>query len=372
MAKYIAHASLDENGKISGGITGDNTGNEICIRTWYNKPWNYVFRIMDEKVRIQFANNMIDIARNNAVGYDQGQRNSLLTQAEKVNFDFTKITVKCECDCSSMVTIALLGAIYVVLGSAAYQKAKAVLVAGGNCATTSTMRSRFAKMTVVEIKAYNSSSYIATTDNAVYGDIYNREGSHVVAYIDDGNKKSFTRDYLMKGDEGKEVKEMQTMLIAVGYSCGSYGADGDFGEGTDKALRAFQKDYKLTVDGCYGSKSKAKLESVYKEKTAPKTTTNTTTKKYVYKGVDYSLVFDPVYYSDKYADLKRAFGTNENSLLDHFVVYGMKEKRQAISTFNVVAYKNRYADLRKAFGEDMPAYYHHYLQYGYKEKRNAM
>ena len=30
---------------------------------------------------------------------------------------------------------------------------------------------------------------------------------------------------------------MQTMLIAVGYSCGSYGADGDFGSDSDKALR---------------------------------------------------------------------------------------------------------------------------------------
>ena len=63
---------------------------------------------------------------------------------------------------------------------------------------------------------------------------------------------------------------MQTMLIAVGYSCGSYGADGDFGSGSDKALRKFQGDYGLTVDGKYGSKSKAKLESVYNQKKSSK------------------------------------------------------------------------------------------------------
>ena len=37
------------------------------------------------------------------------------------------------------------------------------------------------------------------------------------------------KDYLSLGDSGKEVKEMQKMLIALGYDLGSYGADGDFG-----------------------------------------------------------------------------------------------------------------------------------------------
>ena len=102
--KYIAHASIDENGKISVGSAGDQTSKEVCIRSWYNKPWQYVLRIKDSKVRKQFANNMIDLAKANYAGYDQSQRNTLLAQAKKVDFDFTKITTKCECDCSSAVT----------------------------------------------------------------------------------------------------------------------------------------------------------------------------------------------------------------------------------------------------------------------------
>lgn len=112
----------------------------------------------------------------------------------------------------------------------------------------------------------------------------------VLRYIDDngnvytGDGKSSTsttlpstkRSYLQKGDSGSAVKTMQTMLIKCGYSCGKSGADGDFGTGTQTALKAFQKAYKLEVDGKYGSASKAKLEAVYKEKT--KTTTSTTTK----------------------------------------------------------------------------------------------
>lgn len=55
-------------------------------------------------------------------------------------------------------------------------------------------------------------------------------------------KISTKRSYLQKGDSGSAVKTMQTMLIKCGYSCGKSGADGDFGTGTQTALKAFQKD----------------------------------------------------------------------------------------------------------------------------------
>lgn len=89
---------------------------------------------------------------------------------------------------------------------------------------------------------------------------------------------STTRNYLMKGDEGAEVKKMQENLIYMGYSCGKAGADGDFGNGTDSAVRAFQKANKLTVDGKYGVASKTKLETlVTNKKKASATTASTST-----------------------------------------------------------------------------------------------
>lgn len=81
--------------------------------------------------------------------------------------------------------------------------------------------------------------------------------------------------YLTKGDAGSAVKNMQTMLIACGYSCGSSGADGDFGNNTLAALKAFQKDAGLAVDGIYGPVSKAALEKKYKTATASKPVENT-------------------------------------------------------------------------------------------------
>ena len=88
--------------------------------------------------------------------------------------------------------------------------------------------------------------------------------------------------------------------------------------------------------------------------------------------LDYSIVFDAAYYSNNYGDLKSAFGTDATKLLNHFKQYGMKEGRQACSTFNVQKYKSYYTDLQKAFGDDLPSYYKHYMQYGKTEGRKTI
>lgn len=222
MAEYIAHASIDENGKAKGGSAGDQTGKEVCIRTMYYKPWNQFFHIENDAVRIQFGNNMIDIAKNNNIGYDQNQRNTLLTQAKKVGFDFSKISNRCECDCSSCITTALLGAIYTVLGTEAYQRALAIMVVSGNCATTSTFKARVTKLTDVKVVCYTSSTYTGSTKKSVFGDIYNKSGSHVVCYIADGKKKNISSTSVT-------VLEWQEAAIADGFSFPKYGADGEWG-----------------------------------------------------------------------------------------------------------------------------------------------
>ena len=51
--------------------------------------------------------------------------------------------------------------------------------------------------------------------------------------------------------------------------------------------------------------------------------------KYVYNGVDYTNEFDPVYYSNKYPDLKEAFGTDAELLLQHWATFGKREGRKA-------------------------------------------
>ena len=76
------------------------------------------------------------------------------------------------------------------------------------------------------------------------------------------------RDYLMIGDSGEAVKNMQTMLIDIGYDCGKYGADGEFGAATEAALIKFQKAAGVDPDRYYGPISKKALEAAYAKKHA--------------------------------------------------------------------------------------------------------
>lgn len=57
---------------------------------------------------------------------------------------------------------------------------------------------------------------------------------------------------LSKGIKGVQVVMMQSALIYHGYSCGLSGADGDFGNDTEAAVRLFQFDHGLIVDGICG------------------------------------------------------------------------------------------------------------------------
>lgn len=63
----------------------------------------------------------------------------------------------------------------------------------------------------------------------------------------------------------KSTKEMQQMLIKLGYDCGAAGADGILGTNTKKAIKVFQKDNQLTVDGIYGPKTEKVLLQKYNE-----------------------------------------------------------------------------------------------------------
>lgn len=45
----IVHASINERGTATGGTPGDQTGREICERTYYNYPWDCVLRYVGDE-----------------------------------------------------------------------------------------------------------------------------------------------------------------------------------------------------------------------------------------------------------------------------------------------------------------------------------
>lgn len=65
---------------------------------------------------------------------------------------------------------------------------------------------------------------------------------------------------LRKGSTGEYVTLLQTKLKNKGYDLGKYGVDGDFGSATLAAVKQFQRDNGLEVDGVVGKNTWAALE----------------------------------------------------------------------------------------------------------------
>ena len=70
----------------------------------------------------------------------------------------------------------------------------------------------------------------------------------------------YPRKTLQYGDTGTEVKKLQKCLNKIMKS--GLTVDGSFGSATLAAVRAFQKKYKLEVDGIAGPKTRAKIKTL--------------------------------------------------------------------------------------------------------------
>ncbi len=248
----IAHASIDETGKIKNGIAGDQTGKEVCKRSWYNKPWSCVIRFTDPEKRERIAWCMEKAAENDHIGYDQNQRNTLLTQARKFNYDVSKVVEDCETDCSALVSVACMYA----------GIPESFLTLHGNCATTRTLKSIL--MAVGGVEIYTSTIYTSKSDRLKRGDILLKEGSHVAVVVeaDDPNPYKLTRTEIREGAFGESVKWLQWQLNKHGSNLK---IDGVFGKQTKLSVLMFQKDHTddsgkpLAVDGIVGPKTLAAL-----------------------------------------------------------------------------------------------------------------
>ena len=106
MNVLIGSARLDENGKIANGQVGDQTGKEVSTQNWYlhKKGW-VVIRAKDKTKANKIATAMEAACKNNNIGYDQTNRNSLYNAIKNKDFDPSKCTTKVETDCSALVRV---------------------------------------------------------------------------------------------------------------------------------------------------------------------------------------------------------------------------------------------------------------------------
>ena len=239
----ISNSGSDEHGNYKGGAAGDNTGKEWYIRDWYNRPWNCVLRHPDPEVRACLADLATKAANNNRIGYDQYQRETYWRELQKVNYDPSKITVACEADCSAGV-IANIKAAGHILNRPELQNI--------TCTYTGNMR---AGLKAAGFACLTDSKYLTSSAFLVAGDVLLNDKHHTATAVTNGIQSdgsipaAATMPLLKKGSQGEAVKKLQQTLNSKGYKLTE---DGDFGNKTEAAVKAFQKANGLEVDGEVG------------------------------------------------------------------------------------------------------------------------
>lgn len=91
--------------------------------------------------------------------------------------------------------------------------------------------------------------------------VTNKPSTNTIAVVTQQptNTPAPTSSTLKKGSTGSDVRQVQQRLKTLGYLSGS--ADGDFGDATEAAVKAFQKANGLTADGVVGKNTLSKLNS---------------------------------------------------------------------------------------------------------------
>ena len=210
MTVKIGHASIDENNTAKGGNAGDQTLKEVCTRSWYNKPWTSVIRPKDSTVAEKIAKAMEQACANDKIGYDQNQRTTLFTQAKAVNWDLSKITTACECDCSSLVAVCV--------NAAGIAVSKDIYT--GNEKTALANTGAFTVLT--------DSKYISKSDNLKRGDILLGSG-HTAIVLTNGESATTSAP---SNPASKAVDELAKEVLD-----GKWGNDSEW---KDRLMNAIQ------------------------------------------------------------------------------------------------------------------------------------
>lgn len=176
----LVHASISENGNAGWdgkAKAGDQTGKEVCTRSFYKKPWNVMLRYKDASIAAKVAKIAIKLAKSNLVGYDQSERNTLYKALKKYNWDVDAYIAsgkKTETDCSAFVY-------------ACYCCLIPSMRSDSNAPTTSTMRNKFSNH---GFSVHTGSKYTGSDAYLKPGDVLIKEGHHTAMNTSTGSKVS--------------------------------------------------------------------------------------------------------------------------------------------------------------------------------------
>lgn len=248
MKYYISNCGGDENGRLSGGQAGDQTGTEWGIKpiTDYHAQFGYRFSYANADVRRVIADLAVEAAANDLVGYDQNQRTTFYQHLAASNWHPSQITMPCEADCSAGVA--------------------AIVIAAGHILGIESLASVSPDMyTGNEVEILTEAGFDVTEDNvtdysqAKRGDIFlncSSSGHHTAIYVGtnaDGSESRkvdkilFEFEEIKPGDSGVDVLLLQEILKArINPMTGKPFYEGpldriyDHGMGLESGVNAYQ------------------------------------------------------------------------------------------------------------------------------------
>ena len=168
MAIYVSQASCDERGKYVGGQAGNQSGTELNTRALWDNKWLYLIEWNDATAAQVCATAAAHAVANMHIGYDQGERNTILPLAEAVGYAMAAITKDCECDCTSLASVCGIAA----------GASKSIMYEGGNLAYTGNIVERMKRTGLVTV--HQGLSYAQIQAKAKIGSILVSSGHAVI------------------------------------------------------------------------------------------------------------------------------------------------------------------------------------------------
>lgn len=234
-------------------------GKEVSTQAYYDhsKGWNVLICTVPGACDL-IAEAMEKACANDDIGYDQPTRNTLRENVCARGFDPSKTTKTVNTDCSALVRVCIEYALH-KLGCS-------------DSIPNFTTGEQLKKLKETGIFRQLCGKYETGGKYLPRGAVLvTKSKGHTVVVLDDGAKcdvdtgaakcAKLGARVLKTGSSGDDVKQLQTLLIRLGYDCGRWGVDGDFGDSTKLAVERFQQMNGLVMSGIADAATVAAIRS---------------------------------------------------------------------------------------------------------------